>query len=139
IGILCVYGRRRLHHHRRLPRGGAYRRRRGAAGRTRARCAGRGCGISARRTGAASAVIEYNPVLFAEVARVNPGLVSTLSVLGGHLRNGPLPPPEVLHAYGQHICRLGAAITGYADQLANESAIEVHSVGGPPEAPTEEG
>ena len=84
-------------------------------------------------------MIEYNPVLFTEVARVNPGLVSTLSVLDGHLRNGPLPPPEVLHAYGQHICRLGAAIIGYADQLANESATEVHSVGGPPKAPTQEG
>jgi len=82
-------------------------------------------------------VIEYNPVLFAEVASVNPGLVSTLSVLDGHLRKGPLPPPKVLHAYGQHICRLGATIIGYADQLANEAAIDVHRVGGPGEEPSQ--
>ena len=65
-------------------------------------------------------MIKYNPVLFAEVAKVNPGLVSTLSVLDGHLRNGPLPPPEVLHAYGEFIRRLGEAISSYANQAAGE-------------------
>lgn len=65
-------------------------------------------------------MIKHDPALFAEVAKVNPGLVSTLSVLDGHLRRGPLPPPDVLHAYGEFIRRLGEAISSYAKQVAGE-------------------
>lgn len=63
-------------------------------------------------------MIKENPELFARVAETNPGLVSALSALVGHLEAGELPEPAVLHAYGQVLCRLGATVIGRADQLA---------------------
>lgn len=64
-------------------------------------------------------VIKESPELFARVAETNPGLVSTLSALVGELESGPLPEPDVLRAYGQALCRLGAAVIGRADRLAD--------------------
>lgn len=72
-------------------------------------------------------MIKENPELFAEVAETNPGLVSTLSALVGQLESGNLPEPAVLHAYGQMLCRLGAAVIGRADQLAQPTVIDVSS------------
>lgn len=63
-------------------------------------------------------VIKENAETFAAVAEVNPGMVSTLSALVGQLESGPLPDPDVLRAYGQVICRLGSAVIGRADNLA---------------------
>lgn len=65
-----------------------------------------------------SQVIKEDAETFTEVAAVNPGLVSTLSALVGQLESGELPEPDVLRAYGQMLCRLGAAVIGRADRLA---------------------
>lgn len=68
-------------------------------------------------------MIEQNRELLTQVASVNPGMVSTLLALDGQLRAGSLPPPQVLHHYGQLICRLGAAIIAHAERQ-NAAAIE---------------
>lgn len=60
-------------------------------------------------------LFQENPELFARVAATNPGLVSSLSALLGHLESGELPEPHVMRAYGQMLCRLGAAVIGQAD------------------------
>lgn len=62
-------------------------------------------------------MIKHEPVLFAKVAETNPGLVSTLHALEGHLTSGPRLPPDVRVAYGQYLCRLGAAVVGPNDRL----------------------
>ncbi|MQA61038.1 MAG: hypothetical protein GEU86_06005 [Actinophytocola sp.] len=72
-------------------------------------------------TSAARELIEQDACMFAEVAITNPGLVSTLSALVGHLDGGPLPEPAVLRAYGEQVRRVGEAIVGRADAIATDS------------------
>lgn len=75
-----------------------------------------------------SQVIKENAETFAEVAAVNPGLVSTLSALLGELEAGPLPEPDLLRAYGQALCRLGAAVIGKADRLGEPEPPKIIDV-----------
>lgn len=77
-------------------------------------------------------MIRDEPELFAQVAAVNPGLVSTLHALEGQLQSGPLPPPDVLAAYGQYLCRLGAAIIGLNEQLVIDVSVGEQLVAGAP-------
>jgi hypothetical protein len=69
-------------------------------------------------------VINYDPQLFAQVAAVNPGLVSTLNALVGQLKTGPLPSAGVLQAYGRYVQRLGDAVVSYAEDLSAAPRIE---------------
>ncbi|WP_286902017.1 hypothetical protein [Thermocrispum sp.] len=69
--------------------------------------------------------------MLAEVAAVNPGLVSTLNVLEGHLKNGPLPPAPALRGYGEYLVRLGSAVVSYADECMRGDSRE-HNAGGRP-------
>lgn len=74
-----------------------------------------------------------------EVASVDPGgiddlmlgcgppggawpVVSTFMVLEGQLKTGPLPSADVLHAYGQYVVRLGAAVVSYAEECMGAPA-----------------
>jgi len=67
--------------------------------------------------------------MLAEVAAVNPGLVSTLNVLEGHLKNGPLPPAPALRGYGEYLVRLGSAVVSYAEECASASHEEAPADG----------
>lgn len=72
---------------------------------------------------------ERRRALFAEVASVNPGLISTLNALEGQLQAGPLPPADVLRAYGEYVVRLGAAVVSYAEECASASHEEAPADG----------
>nr|PZM95603.1 MAG: hypothetical protein DIU77_12120 [Thermocrispum agreste] len=62
--------------------------------------------------------VPHDGQLFYDVSLTNPGLVSTLVALEGHLKTGPLPPPQVLHRYGRYLTKLGAAVIDYVDRQA---------------------
>ncbi len=62
--------------------------------------------------------VPHDGQLFYDVSLTNPGLVSTLVALEGHLKTGPLPPPQVLHRYGRYLTKLGAAVIDYVDRRA---------------------